>query len=163
MRTLYVIRHAKSDWNDATLSDFDRPLNNRGKRDAPQMGKWLKKQNEIPDLIISSPAKRAKKTIEKIAEEIEYDEKNIHWEKNLYETNVKTWLTVVCAIDNKHTNVFLVGHNDTLTQFVNYVADAGIVNVPTCGVVKIEFNVSGWMEISFGTGNLIWFQSPKNI
>lgn len=163
MKTLYLIRHAKSDWNNPALNDFDRPLNDRGKRDAPRMGKWLKKNNEIPDLIIASPAKRAKKTAEKIADEIEYPIKNIVWEKQLYETEVPAWLKIVCGIDNVYKNVFLVAHNDTLTRFANYLCDARIENVPTCGIVKISFPTTSWNEISVHSGDFQWFQFPKNL
>jgi phosphohistidine phosphatase len=163
VKTLYLIRHAKSDWDDPSLADFDRPLNARGKRDAPRMGKWLKKHKEIPDFIIASPAKRAKKTAQKIAEETGYAEKNIHWEKQLYETEIPVWLKCVCAIDNKYDNVFLIAHNDTLTRFANYLCDAHIDNVPTCGIVKISFPISDWNEVSVHSGDFQWFQFPKNI
>jgi phosphohistidine phosphatase len=163
MKTLYLIRHAKSSWDNPKLNDFDRPLNERGKNDAPVMGKWLKKNNEIPDYVISSPANRAKKTAQKICREVNYDEKKIYWEQKLYETTVPVWLKIVCGFSKKYHHVYLVGHNDTITQFCNYLSGAAIPNIPTCGIVKIKFNTVDWREISAQSGDLQWFQFPKNL
>ena len=117
MKTLYLIRHAKSSWKDITLDDFDRPLNQRGKKNAPFMGKLLKQREVKPDLIISSPAKRAKCTANIIAREIGYT-KDIVFEPKIYESNLVSLKNVIYSIDDKYNTVFLFGHNPCLNIFV---------------------------------------------
>ena len=161
MKTLILIRHAKSSWDDPLMEDFDRPLNDRGKKNAPFMGKILKKENILPDLIISSPAKRAITTARKMAEEIGYPKDKIQIESRIYESSVKDLLQIINSIHNDYKRVFLFGHNPTLTDFLNYLTDAGIGNIPTCGVAQIEFPFNLWNEISRETGVLKRFEYPK--
>lgn len=161
MKTLYLIRHAKSSWETANLTDFDRPLNERGKKNAPEMGKFLKKENHYPDLILSSPAKRALKTARIIAEEIGYPKNKIEEEIKIYEASVSDLLKITNQLDEKLNTVFLFGHNPGFTDFLNYLTDESISNIPTCGIAKIEFEVDSWKKISGGTGKLVYFNSPK--
>jgi phosphohistidine phosphatase len=161
LKNLYLIRHAKSDWNDSSLSDFDRPLNERGKKAAPEMGKRLAKKKIEPDLICSSPAKRAITTARKIAEEINFDPDKIKEIKEIYEATVKNLLEVVNDIPEKHKSVFIVGHNPGLTDFANYLSNAHLMNIPTCGVVHIQFDNLHWKEISAMTGKMIEFDFPR--
>lgn len=161
MRTLFLIRHAKSSWADLNIHDFDRPLNDRGKKNAPFMGKLLAKEKILPDLIISSPAKRAITTARKIAKEINYSIPKIEENKTIYEANVKTLLKIVNEINDKNKAVFLFGHNPGFTDFLNYLTGENIGNIPTCGIAEINFDVSSWKEISKDLGNLIRFDYPK--
>src|SRR5689334_15141316 len=109
MKTLYVIRHAKSSWDSPVLRDFDRPLNERGERDAPRMGKRLKEREVVPDLLLTSPAKRALKTSEFIASVLRYPLENIKTDKNLYHADEDEILNIVKKINNKHDCVLLFG------------------------------------------------------
>ena len=161
MKTLYVIRHAKSSWDDPTLSDFDRPLNKRGKKDAPVMGKRLKERHVIPDLLLSSPAERALTTCHTIAEEIGYAKSKIKTYKNLYHAEDAEILRIIQALDNKYACVWIFGHNPGLTDFVNLLADAGIDNIPTCGVVACALNVQAWDEANRKKGTVTFFDYPK--
>lgn len=161
MKTLYVIRHAKSSWDDPTLSDFDRPLNNRGKKDAPEMGKRLKQRKVLPDLFLSSPAERARTTCYAIAEELGYPESKIKTDKNLYHAEDAEILRIIQSLDNKYACVWIFGHNPGLTDFVNLLADAGIDNIPTCGVVACSLNVQSWDEVSRKKGVVTFFDFPK--
>src|SRR4030066_200153 len=119
MKTLYLARHAKSYWKDQSIPDFDRPLNSRGKRDAPFMGEVLKDKKVIPDLIISSPAKRTKKTALEIASKIGYSEKKILYNEELYEASSNTIIKVLNKIDEKYNSVMIFAPNPGLTLLNN--------------------------------------------
>lgn len=162
MKTLYVIRHAKSSWDDPTLADFDRPLNKRGKHDAPKMGKRLRQQEVVPDLLLSSPAERALTTCNIIAEEIGFPKSKIKTDRGLYHADDAQILNTVQALDNKYNVVWIFGHNPGLTDFVNLIANAGIENIPTCGVVACALNIASWDEANAKKGSVTSFDYPKN-
>jgi phosphohistidine phosphatase len=164
MKTLYIIRHAKSSWADLDQSDYDRPLNERGKRDAPRMGKRLKEKEIHPDLILSSPAKRAWSTGKRIAEILKYPKKNIQTAKGLYHADEETILETLRKVNNHCNIIMLIGHNPGLTDFVNTVSEdeTNIDNIPTCGTVAFEFKVESWKEIKWGTGKMLFFDYPKS-
>ena len=159
MKKLYIIRHAKSSWKDFSLDDFDRPLNKRGKLNAPFMGGRLKQENVLPDIIMSSPAKRAKKTAKAIAGEIGFSEKIIY-DEDIYEASVYTLDKIIRSVDNAHNLVFLFGHNPSLNMLVeNYVNFEQ--NIPTCGIIAIEFDCNRWEDIDSSNAELISFDYPK--
>ena len=162
MKTLYLIRHAKSSWKHPGLTDFERPLNSRGKKDAPFMGKVLKKRNIKPDVIISSPAKRAIKTAKLISKEIEFPKSNIVIEKSIYEGSVFQIFNVIRSIDNSNNIVFLIGHNPDFTSLANYLSNYPINNLPTCGIFCVEFNTASWKEVTEGIGVFKFYDFPKN-
>ena len=126
MKLLYLARHAKSSWKNMDLSDIDRPLNKRGKKDAPFMGKILSKKGINPDLIISSPAKRARKTALVIAEEISYPINSIQYEDNVYESSSRELLEFVKSIDDEYNSVMIFGHNPGFTMLHNYLCSVYI-------------------------------------
>ena len=161
MKKLYLIRHAKSSWDNPKLIDFERPLNERGYRDAPLMGKFLKEEKIIPDLIISSPALRAYFTARTIASSIGYSLKKIRTSELLYDTDAEDIFEVVNSVKEKYNSLMLFGHNPALTQFSNYVSDKKIDNIPTTGFVEIEMNVTTWKEVVVDCGNIKRFLSPK--
>src|SRR5688572_32706614 len=119
MKTLYVVRHAKSCWADPGQEDFERPLNDRGKRDAPRMGKRLKEKDVNPDIMLSSPAKRALSTCKRIADVLNYEKEKIKTEPDLYHANDDTILSIVQRLKDKHNIAMIFGHNPGLTDFVN--------------------------------------------
>lgn len=161
VNTLYVIRHAKSSWN-GNEADFDRPLNERGEKDAPSMAARLKEKQVMPDIIISSTAKRAKKTALAFAKVLGYDEKNILWKDEIYESSVQTIFGIVRNIDTSYKHVLLFGHNPTFTYFVNELAAVRIDNIPTCGIAAIAIE-GDWTDVNEDKGKLLWFDYPKNI
>ena len=162
MVTLFLIRHAKSDWNDPAMADFDRPLNERGKRNAPFMGKKLVEKGEKPELLVSSTAKRAFSTAKRIAKELNYEESKIVRVDELYHAPVEAWLKVVNAFDiTQAKSIMCFGHNNGITEFVNYLTKGNIANMPTCSIAKIQFNFDKWAMVSGGTGELINFDYPK--
>jgi phosphohistidine phosphatase len=165
MKTLYVVRHAKSSWDEPGLSDFDRPLNDRGKRDAPRMGKRLKDRDVHPDLMLSSPAKRAMSTCKRIAEALGYATDRIKTDRALYHADEDEILSTVRDIKDKHNVVMIFGHNPGLTDFIhrmNRISSATIDDIPTCGVAAFHFNIDSWQEIDFGKGELVFYDYPKS-
>lgn len=159
MKKLYLIRHAKSSWSDFALDDFDRSLNKRGKNNAPLMGKLLKDKNIIPDIFLSSPALRAKTTAKIIAKKIEYTKKII-FDKEIYEASDATLHKMLTKLGNKNSIVFLVAHNPGLNILAEYYVDF-YENIPTCGIIKIEFDCNKWKNISSSNAKLISFEYPK--
>src|SRR5438094_9352940 len=137
MKTLFLIRHAKSSWDDTALPDKDRPLNDRGKRDAPKMGKRLAKRDVKPDLILSSPAKRALTTAEIIAKKLDYKLKDIVVDDRLYAGAVNDLLNVVHKLGDKLERVMLFGHNPELTEFAHRFSSE-ITHMPTCAVAEVH-------------------------
>lgn len=164
MKTLYVIRHAKSSWDAPDMDDFERPLNARGKRDAPRMGKRLKEKEIHPDLVLSSPAKRALATAKRIAKVIGYPSESIKTDRLLYHGDEETILAVVQGLKDKYKNVMLFSHNPGLTDFVNTLmnGELDIDNVPTCGIVAFQFAVEDWKDVTWGKGNMLFFDYPKS-
>ncbi len=159
MKKVYIIRHAKSSWKDTTLDDFDRPLNKRGRRDAPFMGKKLKKQNIVPDIILASPALRSKITAEVIAKKVKYF-KDIVFDKSLYESSVSELYSALIKIDDENSIAFLFGHNTGINMFVETFVGL-YENIPTCGVVEIEFDCDSWKDITKQNAKLVSFDYPK--
>ncbi|GBD91235.1 phosphoserine phosphatase 1 [bacterium BMS3Abin04] len=161
MKKLFLIRHAKSSWKDNGLADFDRPLNKRGKRDAPFMGKILKEEGIKPDLIITSPAKRTCTTARVLARKLDYPKEKINSDETVYEASPGELIKLVNAIPSEHEVVMLIGHNPGLTQLSNLLTGKYLENIPTTGIVEINFNVNSWEEITVNTGKLKSFEYPK--
>ncbi len=159
MKRVYLIRHAKSSWEDFLFDDFERPLNKRGKLDAPLMGARLHDKKIMPDTILSSPAVRAKTTAEIIAKKIGF-EKEIVFIKDIYEASATTLHKILTKIADKKNTVFLFGHNPSLNELAeNYIHFNE--NIPTCGVMEIEFDCKSWADISGENARLVLFDYPK--
>jgi phosphohistidine phosphatase len=161
MKKLYLTRHAKSSWKDQDLDDFDRPLNKRGRRDAPFIGQKLKEKNILPGLIISSPAKRAITTAKVLAKQMGYPKDAIVEDENIYEAGGGELLSIIQQVDDKYSSLMMVGHNPAFTSLHNYLADQYIDNIPTCSVAFIDLAVDNWKEVEPNTGTLIDFEYPK--
>ena len=163
MKTLILVRHAKSSWDYPNLSDFDRPLNGRGKRDAPGMGRYLAEQGIHADLIVSSPANRAITTARVIQEHQGRPKPAMVEERSLYHASASTILRVVQSQPEGVNSLMVFGHNPGFTDCANRLCDGDIDNIPTCGVVGIRFDVSRWSDVGFGDGEQQYFYSPKGI
>jgi len=161
-KQLLLVRHGKSEWGNAHLPDFDRPLNPRGHRNAPEMASRIAYKDLIPELIVSSPAMRAITTARHFSQVWEIPEDRFQEEEDIYEANTTTLLKVVNGLDNKYDKIALFGHNPGFTDFANYLTNAGIYNIPTCGTVLISFDTDDWKEISHSTGTLVEFDYPKS-
>ena len=162
-KTLIFMRHSKSDQSIPGLKDFDRPLNNRGLGDAPRMGRRLLEIGVNPDLVISSPALRAKTTAEYVSEQLSYDIDTIVYDDEVYEASVRSLLVVVNAIEDTFNTVIIFGHNPTHTYLAEYLTKEAIGNIPTSGAVCITFEFDSWKLISEGTGKMKWFEYPKGL
>lgn len=161
-RLLCMIRHAKSSWKEPGQADYDRPLNDRGQRDAPMMGAKLKELGIKPDLIISSTAKRAQATARKIAGAIGYDKDAIRWVDKLYHCGPDTFEEVIYGLDASINTVFIVAHNPGITEFVNQLSPSfRIDNMPTCGIVGASFAVDEWSDFDTAEKEIILFEYPK--
>ena len=141
-----LIRHAKSSWDDAALPDKDRPLNDRGRRDAPKMGKRLAKRDVKPDLILSSPAVRALRTAEIIAKKLDYRRKKIVVNERLYAVEADDLLDVIHQLGDKVERVMLFGHNPELTELAHRLSGE-ITRMPTCAVAEFTFDAKSWSKI----------------
>ena len=162
MKQVLLIRHAKSDWNNSELSDFERPLNKRGNKDAPAMAERLLKKHLIPQAIISSPAVRALTTAKYFAEVFNIDKKEIQKERAIYEALPNNLLNVVNGLDNKFDFIALFGHNPGITNLAISLCDTDIYDMPTCGMILIEFPFDDWKLISKNTGEEKLYDFPKN-
>lgn len=160
-KRLTLLRHAKSSWNNPELDDRDRPLNKRGERDAPMMGQRLLKKETRPSLILTSPAKRARQTARLIAREIGYPLEFLQTEHELYLADPGTMLAIIAQQDNAFNDIVLCAHNPGITDLANRLSGASIDNVPTCGMVFLEAEISSWDEINTSRCTLAEFDYPK--
>jgi len=153
-KTLYIARHAKSSWDDMSLSDFERTLNARGKRDAPFMANILKEKGITPDLILSSPAKRAKKTAKQYHEVLGGE---LRFDEGIYEASTMTLFNLLQEALQSVDSLMIVGHNPGLTALNDMLSDKSIFNIPTSGVVGIVFED----EVAPHKGKQLFFEYPK--
>ena len=160
MKQLLICRHAKSSWKHPELADIDRPLAKRGKRNARQVGILLAAMDIRPNLIITSPARRARKTAQRLAKKIGYPRSAIRTSRELYGTSLSGIMHCIQRLPKEYKTVMLVGHNPVWTELVNALAGLGLANVPTCGIVAISFQVSSWEEIRPQKGRLDLFLRP---
>lgn len=160
MKTLYLIRHAKSSWDDMALADEDRPLNSRGKRDAPKVGERLAKRRPKPDLILSSPATRAVMTAEIIAKKLDYKRSKIVLDDRLYAVSADDLLEVIHQLDDKMARVMLIGHNPELTGLAHRLSSK-ITHLPTCAVAELRFDAKSWARIGKDKPTRVALEYPK--
>lgn len=161
MKNLIMMRHAKSDWTNPTQKDFERTLNARGHRVAPRMGYKLHELEVHPDAIVSSPAERTKLTAEYLAEQLNIETSEIVYDEAIYEASVRSLLEVVNHLDDDHDTVILIGHNPSFSYLAEYLSGEEIGNIPTCGVVYLQFEFTTWKEVSQDTGSMKWFIYPR--
>lgn len=161
MKTLYLVRHSKAEKTFTDITDFDRPLNNRGVNDAGIMGKLMKERGISPDLFVTSPAIRALSTAFIFAREMQYDWDKIVIREAIYEASTNGLLKVIQQLPDDAGTIMLFGHNPAFTDAANELTGGTIDNVPTSGIVCMDFEVQGWKEIAPGAGKLRSFDSPK--
>lgn len=161
-RQLIVVRHGKSDPAENGISDFDRPLNHRGHKNAVEMAERMDKRSLLPGLIVSSPAKRALTTAQHFSTVWNMPNQNIQNEPSIYEADTAVLLRVVNKFNNDYDRIALFGHNPGLTDFINYLSDAHVYHLPTAAVAVIDFPFDDCLLISKHTGSLLLFDSPKN-
>ncbi|WP_069659838.1 SixA phosphatase family protein [Arcticibacter eurypsychrophilus] len=162
MKKLLLIRHGKSDWNNPDLSDFERPLNERGIKNAPMMAQRLLDNNIVPQKIVSSPAFRAKQTAELFTKTLGIPNTEIQFSKEIYEATSTELLGLINMFDDQYKYIALVGHNPGITDLALHLCDSGLYNLPTCGMVMIHFPFTSWEMVSYETGSMTFFDFPKS-
>jgi phosphohistidine phosphatase len=161
MKTVIVVRHAKSSWDDPELSDFNRPLNERGERDAPRMARRLKEKDLSIDVVMYSPALRALTTCNVFMDMLGISNDKVVLVKELYHAGDETILNVIRGLNDNFRVAMLFGHNPGLTGFVNNLCEEEIDNVPTTGVVCCDLRIDSWRNIKWGSGEIEFFDYPK--
>ena len=161
MKTLFLMRHAKSSWDDPSLADFDRPLNERGIRNAPFMGELMRREGLVPDVIVSSPAMRARTTAE-LAKQAGNFTAGIVFDGRIYEASANALREVASGIDDSHASGMLVGHNPGMENFVRYLTGR-VEPMPTSALAVIELDISRWADIAEDTGHLHNVFRPKEL
>ncbi|NND09048.1 MAG: histidine phosphatase family protein [Saprospiraceae bacterium] len=161
MKTVLVVRHAKSSWSDLTLADHRRPLNGRGKRDAPYMASIAQQKEQYIDLLISSPAKRAFRTAKYFRKAFGLSKEYLWEDKRLYLASPEEMIEVIQETPDEYQNIAIFSHNPGTTQLANLLGDETIVNVPTTGVFKVVSEAAGWSSFQPGNTKLVDFYYPK--
>lgn len=161
MKSIYFVRHAKSDKGNPMLRDFDRPLNERGYRDAYFMSEQMKKQKQIPEIIVSSPAVRAYSTALIFLKNFGMKTSRLVLNENLYEQPSGKYIDEIKLFPENFKSVMLVAHNPTITEIANSLSDESIDEFSTCGIARIDFDMKRWDEIDSKNGRKIFFDFPK--
>lgn len=162
MKTLLLVRHAKSDWNNPSLGDFDRPLNERGKEDAPAMAVRLSTKKIKIDAFIASPAKRARKTATIFAKQYGVDKDDIIFRDELYGAASNVFYDVIASAANKFDSIAIFSHNPGITDFANLLTNTRIDNIPTCGVFSIKADCKSWDKFPEAKKEFNFFYYPKD-
>lgn len=161
MKSILLIRHAKSSWENFSVSDFDRPLNERGKEDAPEMARRMKENNIVPDWVLVSTAKRTRKTAEYFIKQWHTQPDAVHYLDELYLASPATLMNVLKGIPDSVNTVAVIAHNNGLTDFANELCDVKIDNIPTCGIYAVRAAINSWQQIQEADKTFWFFESPK--
>ncbi len=161
MKELLLVRHAKSSWADFSIKDFDRPLNDRGKKDAPIMAERLRKRDIDIDAFIASPAKRARKTAEAFVKKLKDKKKDIEFYEELYLAGPSVFFDVISKTNDKHDTIAVFSHNEGITSFANMLTTTRIDNIPTCGIFAVKANIKHWSEFESAEKEFWFFDYPK--
>ena len=162
MKTLVIVRHAKSSWDQPGLSDFDRPLNERGKKDAPVMANRLNDKGIELEHLVSSPAKRAKKTAKYFAEEFRLKKEDIKLVETLYGATQTQFLQAIKEIEDKYKTVALFSHNPGVTDFASSLTNVRVDDMPTCAMFAVQANTDSWIDFMEVEKNFLFFDYPRN-
>lgn len=161
MKRLLLLRHAKSSWDDPGLADFDRPLNGRGRKAATLMGNFMRERGLWPDLIISSPAQRARETIALVLEAAGF-ETELRYDERIYEATAGRLVEIIEAVEDDHQEVMLVGHNPGFENLLAHLTGEGR-RLPTAALARILLDADKWNEASTRGGRLEWLVKPKEL
>lgn len=164
MKTIYLVRHAKSSWENTDVADFDRKLNERGLKDAPEMGKRLFKRIHHIDAFVSSPAKRAKKTCKLFCKEFDFKEDKITYVDSLYLASSKSFTEVISWFDDDIKNAAIFSHNPGVTDYANSLTNEVIIdNMPTCAIFAVQADIKHWRDFETAEKKFLFFDYPKRL
>tara|TARA_Y100000589_G_scaffold105170_1_gene99632 strand:- start:956 stop:1447 length:492 start_codon:yes stop_codon:yes gene_type:complete len=161
MKSLIIVRHCKSSWADLSLSDFDRPLNKRGNIDGELMSNYLREKEKKIDKLILSTSKRTRLTSKYFTEKIHFD--SISYLDELYHASYSDIINIISKVENNFNSVMVIGHNPGLTELINQYTIINIYNLPTTGVVKVEFKGDKWERITENKGIIVYKKFPKEL
>ena len=161
MKTLYLLRHAKSSWDDPGLKDFDRPLNQRGLKAAPRMGAYILKEEIRPDLVLSSPALRAKQTTHMVCEAAGLSSL-INFDERIYEAGVQRLFEIVAGFEDNLNTALMVGHNPGFEELLAALTGES-QRMPTAALACIELKIKKWSDLTGGSGKLKWLVKAKDL
>lgn len=164
MKQILLMRHAKSSWENPDLKDFDRPLAKRGLKDAPEMGKYLRRIKYKPGMVISSPAQRAKETTQLSMEAAKLDKEQIIWNEDVYFGSVRDYVAAIQSASDEYERIMLVGHNPLMENTAGILAGAehkAAIRMPTAAIVCLESFAESWETIAPGTCQIKWMMIPK--
>ncbi len=162
MKSLLLVRHAKSSWDNISLDDFDRPLNDRGKNDAPEMASRLRNRDIHIDAFFASPAKRARKTAELFVKEYKKQKDHLFFFEELYLASPSAFIDVIKKIDDGYDTVAVFSHNEGITEFANSLTDNKTDNIPTCGIFAVKIKTKSWKDFEEALKEFWFFDYPKN-
>ena len=161
MKKLVITRHSKSSWKDLSLTDFHRPLNNRGKSDGPIMSRYLSSKITKIDFLHSSSSVRTFETSKFFISKIEF--KNIKYDDNLYHCSAQSIIRLIKNYPEHHNTVMIIAHNPGLTNLINMITHVNLDNLPTSGIANIDFDCDSWNNISIENSNLVDLKFPKQL
>ncbi len=157
------MRHAKSSWSDSSQKDFDRPLNSRGERDAPEMGNYLSGLGIRPDYVISSPARRARQTVLLLTESLGFDESEIHWNEDLYYSGAEAYLKALRNVPDRADTALIAGHNPSVEEVISHLSGRRGLVVTTANIACFEITVDAWSNLEKDVCDFKWLVTPKTI
>jgi len=163
IRTVTLIRHAKSSWNDPSLTDFERPLNKRGIRDAPRVGEALEQAEVSFDKVLCSDARRARQTLSLLKQGIEIDEDNIEYRSDMYGASADHLLSCITTQPESISNIALVGHNPGMEDLAYKLAEEPVGSMQTCCIVHMEFDSEKWTDLSTAAGKVGLIIKPRDL
>jgi phosphohistidine phosphatase len=161
MKRLILIRHSKSSWKDLSLTDFNRPLNGRGKFDGPLMADYLKSKINKIDYLHSSSSVRTFETSKYFINQIEFEK--VEYDDSLYHCSATSILNMISSYSDNYQSVMIIAHNPGLTNLINNITNISLDNLPTTGLAEIEFNINSWSDISYDNSNLVDLKFPKQL
>ena len=161
MKNLIIVRHCKSSWKDPSLSDFDRPLNKRGNIDGELMSNYLREKEKKIDKLILSTSIRTRLTSKYFIEKIHFN--SISYLDELYHASYSEIIKIISKIENNLNNIMVIGHNRGLTELINHFSDMRIYNIPTSGIIKVEFKEDKWSKITENKGKIVYKKFPKEL
>ena len=161
MKTLYLLRHAKSSWDDRSLKDFDRPLNERGLKAAPKIGAYMRKEKLRPDLVLSSPALRAKQTTTLVCEAAGLAGV-VNFDERIYEASARRLLEIVVGLEDNLGAVMLVGHNPGFEELLAALTGESL-RLPTAALARIDLDLKSWSNVTADAGKLKWLVRPRDL
>lgn len=163
LKKVLIMRHAKSSWSDSSQKDFDRPLNSRGERDAPEMGNYLNGLGIRPGYVISSPARRAKQTVLLLTKSLGYDQSQINWNEDLYYSGAEAYLEALRNVPEQVNTALIAGHNPSVEEVISNLSGRRDLAITTANIACFETNIDSWSDLKKETCDFKWLVTPKTI